>query len=570
MKGLNTIFKKKDCEYLRHQAKQKFEPLKRTWIDCGKWASPHRTTWLMAQLEGERNNHHIVDPTHILALRSYTAGFLEGNTSANRPWFRVGTGNRELDMVPQVHKWLDLLTRQTLKALTNSNFYHAAGDFYNDFGTFNTGAHFIDEVNGNLFFHTLVPGSYFILNNSFGEAIILVREFTLTVKALVDLYGKNGDWSNFSSNVRKMYEEGHYSLPVDVVQVIKENSTFDAKKPQGLMNRKWVSMTYEAACGQGTSYAFSNFSPIEDSEDKDKYLSISFSKRKPFIVGKSSTTGNFEYGQKGPTLDALGLIKSLNKKAIAKDQAIEQMLRPALQGPANLKKSYISSASNTYIPLDATAIAQKGLRSIYEINPAIGPLTQDVLDMRQQVDRIYYADYLLYLSRNPKTRTATETNAIINEQQLVIGPNLQSLNFTYNIPVVEFTMDFVLDNDPNLPPPPEELQGRFVRPEFISVFAQAQKAADLPAIERYAAMIANVGQLNPSIFAKMNVDKLADLFEDRLFIPEGLNNPTEKAEAIRQQQQAMAERQQQMEQLAQMAGAAKDVGLKVNQNGGNQ
>ncbi|MEJ6890794.1 portal protein, partial [Bradyrhizobium diazoefficiens] len=145
----------------------------------------------------------------------------------------------------------------------------------------------------------------------------------------------------------------------------------------------------------------------------------------------------------------------------------------------------ITTAPNSYVPLDPTSLSQKGLRTIYEVNPAIAPLIQDVTDLRQQVDRLYYADYLLYLSKNPKTRTATETNAIVNEQQMVIGPNLQSLNWTYNVPVVDYVMDYVLDNDPFLPPPPADLTGRFLSPEFISVFAQAQKAADLPAIDRY-------------------------------------------------------------------------------------
>jgi hypothetical protein len=103
--------------------------------------------------------------------------------------------------------------------------------------------------------------------------------------------------------------------------------------------------------------------------------------------------------------------------------------------------------------------------------------------------------YLLYLTNNPKTRTAAETNAIVEEQQRVIGPNLQSLNFTYNIPVLEWVMDYVLYEDPYLQSPPEDLIGQSMKPEFISVFAQAQKAADLPSIDRYLGMISNVGQL---------------------------------------------------------------------------
>lgn len=563
---------KSQFEYIRHQAKQRFDKVRGTWVDLGKWALPHRVRWMLSQIEGERNNHHIVDVTHILALRSFVAGFLEGNTSASRPWFRMGTSDLELNKFPPVYEWLQLLTRQTLKTLTSGNFYHAAGEFYYDFGVFNTGSHYIEEMpNGNLFYHTLTPGSYYLLNNSYGEAICMVREFSLNVKALVDRYGKktNGtwDWSNFSSRVKKMYETSNYSNMIDVVEIIQENKEFDPEKPVGGLNKQWISHTYELGGGSGPYYqdAQDFQAATVDVQDKDVFLEVKASKRKPFIVGKSHTSTNFEYGEKGPTLDALGLIKSLNKKAIGKDMALDQMLKPALQGPASLKKSYISTAPNTYVPLDATSLSQNGLRRIFEIDPAIGALIQDVSDLRQQVDRLYYADFLLYLSRNPKTRTATETEAIVQEQQLIIGPNLQSLNWTYNVPVVEHAVDYVLDNDPFLPPPPEELQGKFIKPEFISVFAQAQRAADLPSIERYVQSMMTVGQIDPRVFDKVNLDKLADLYEDRLYLPSGLNRSQDQVDAMRQQAQMQAERRQQMEQLTAMAGAAKDMGIKADQ-----
>jgi len=564
---------KRHLEFIRTQARQRFDKVRTTWLDVGRWALPHRIKWMLSQTEGERNNQHIVDNTHTLALRSYVAGFSEGNTSPTRPWFRIGTDDTELNQFPANKEWLQKFTERCMKILNGSNFYHEAGAFYFDYGTFNTGAHYIDEINGSLFFHTLTPGSYYVLNNGKNVPIVLIREFSLTIKALVTEYGKKDDngnwvWSNFTKGVRKMYEDSNYTQMVDVVHCVKENEDFNPSKPMAMLNKPWISYTYEVG-GESTEFmAEGSFGAagLNHDNDDDLYLNISASKRKPFIVGKSQTSNNFEYGEKGPTLDALGLIKSLNKKAIGKDMALEQMLKPALQGPANLKKSYITTQPNKFIPLDATALSGKGLRPVFEINPGIGSLIQDVDDLRKQVDKLYYADFLLFLSNNPKTRTATEASAIIQEQQLVIGPNLQSLNQTYNIPIVDFLMDFVLFEDPLLPPPPESLAGRTLNPEFISVFAQAQKAADLPSIDRYIAMIGAVAPLDPSILDKANLDKLADLYEDRLFLPAGLNNPQGKVDAMRRQAEEQARRQQQLtETLPAVASAAKDVGIKVNQ-----
>ena len=314
-------YNKSYCEFLRIQAKQQFDKVRGTWVDIGRWCAPWRIKWMLSQTEGERNNYHIVDDTHLIAKRSANAGFLEGNTSAGRPWYRIGTGDTDLDMSPKVHEWLDIYTRRTLKLLTSSNFYDAAALFYDDYNTFNTGAHYIDEIDGSLFFHNLIPGSYYVINNSYGEATTLIREFSLNVKALVDLYGRKRDgmpdWSNFSTTVRKAYEDGNYTQMIDIVHIVTENDKFDPNQPVALMNKQWLSKTYEI--GRNMEHYFQdsqNGSGSIDPYDPERYLNVSASKRKPFIIGKSVSNGNFEYGEKGPSLDGLGLIKSLNKKAI--------------------------------------------------------------------------------------------------------------------------------------------------------------------------------------------------------------------------------------------------------------
>jgi hypothetical protein len=557
---------KQQCEFLRSQAKRKFDKVKGTWIDCLRWTQPHRATWLLSQNPGERKNHHIVDPTHILAQRSFVAGFLEGNTSASRPWTRIGTRDQDKNDDHEVKKWLQHYTQRTLSYLSSSNFYHAAGIFYYDYSSVNTGAHYFEELEqGGFFVHTLIPGSYFVINNAYGEAAILIREYSLNVKSLVDTYGRKNksgmvDWSNISAGVKKMYQDGNYGQLIDICHIIMENPDYDYKDPDNIENRKWLELVYEMGNGEKNNFEDGQYSSENAVDMKNEVFLKRFTRRrKPFVVGKSSE--DFEYGERGPTLDALGLIKSLNKKAIGKDRALEQILSPTLQGPAHLRKSYVSNAPSTYIPLDARSMsAKQKVESVFQISPAIGSLIQDVSDMRQQVDKLYFADFLLYLSKNPKTRTARETDAIVEEQQRIIGPNLQSLNHTYNVPVLEWVMDYVLYEDPYLEAPPESIQGQALKPEMISVFAQAQKAADLPSIERYIAMVGNVAQFAPGILDKANLDKLADLYEDRLYLPSGLNNPQSKVEAKREQAAMEMKRQQALQEtIPALAGAAKDM-----------
>lgn len=559
-----------ECEFIASQAKSRFDQVKMTWIDLGSWVMPHRTRWLTAQVPGARNNHHIVDPTHILAHRSYVAGMLEGNTSAGRPWYRHEAEDPNANDNEAAQFWNDAFNRATRSAFARSNFYDAAARAYGDIGAgFNTAAYWVDELPGpRLYFHNLMPGSYFPVNDAFGEAIMLVREWTMSVKALVERYGRTNadgtiDWSNISDSVKRMYETADYGQMIDLRQVTGKNKYFDPSQPVGGENRPWVAMTYEMGTNraqyQTGSETFGDL--IEDRGYKDKWLEVDYRKRKPFIVPKNTLNANFEYGEDGPTTHAISAIKSLNKKAIAKDMALEQMLKPAMQGPSTLRKNYLTTASNSYLPLDANALAQGGVKPVNQIRgEGINAVIGDVMDLRTLVERCYYADYLLYLSRNPKTRTATETNAIVQEQQLIIGPMLQALNWTHNIPVVEYVMDFVLDEDPYLPEPPPELGGQFMKIEFVSVFAQAQKAADLPSIRQYIESIMGVAQIDPKVLQKVNTDKIADILEDRLFLPAGINNPQEKVDALREQAAKQMERKQMLQEtLPAVAGAGLDI-----------
>jgi hypothetical protein len=560
-------FTRKELEYIRMKTDQDFNDIKSDWLEQLRWTMPSRSKWLENKCRDRKNNYIVVDGTHVLAQRSFVAGFLEGNTSASRMWYNYQHPDADLNRRADVRSWLDIVTRRAMSYLAQSNFYHAAGQFYYDFGSVNTGCHVIQRVPRGLFWHTLVPGSYRVVNNALQEATTLVREFTLDSKALIDNYATydnsgNIDWSKFSKMAKKLYEDCDYTEQLLICQIIVQNKNYDAGKAIGGSNRQWVSITYEMglagtsvdAVGYGGGY-----NDGRDEDDECKYLAVDYSKRKPFIVGKSQSSNSNAYGEKGPTTDAIGLIRSLNKKAISKDVAIEKMLDPTVFGPASLRKTYATTQARKFIGLDPTAMAQGGMRTVFDINPAIQPLVGDVLDMRNQVEKFYYADFLMYLSMNPKTRTATETQAVINEQKTVIGPNLQSLNWSYNMPIAEYMLDFVIHEDPYLPPMPEALSGQSINTEFVSPFAQVQKAADLPTIEQYVDRWTALAQINPQAWANINLDKLAEIYEDRFYLPSGLNNPKGKVEALRRQAEMAAQRQQMVESLPNVTDAAKNI-----------
>ena len=560
-------YSRQDFELLRQDAKQKFQERKAEWTEWLLWTMPHRAKWLVNPNDDRVKGYPVVDGTHILAQRSFVAGFLEGNTSASRPWLRYSHPDPDRNRFTPNREWLDQATNRVLSTLSNSNFYHQAGQFYYDYGSVNTGCHIFKKLERGLHVYTLLPGSYYVINNALNEPDMLIREFSMHALALVKRYGKkkNGswDWSTFTPAVKMLWDKSDTTTMIECVEIFCRNKEFTSEFAVSGNNRMWTNVTYET--GSATTNGFANYISQPTAADAVN-LEVGYSRRRPFIVGKSH--GDTPYGEQGPTSSAIGLIRSANKKAISKDLALEKMLDPTTQGPAHIRKAYLTSQARKHIPLDATAMAQGGLRTIYDINPAVATLSADVIDIRQQIERFYYADFLLYLSNNPKTRTAEEVREIVTEKQSVIGPNLQTLNWSYNMPVAEYLLDFVLSEDPYLPPPPEDLQGQFINTEFTSVFAQVQKAFDLPQINQYVSQWMQVAQLNPKAWDNINLDVLAKTYEDRYYLPAGLNNSQSYVDAMRRQAAQQMQRQQMMEAIPAAAAASKDMAQAEQIKGG--
>jgi hypothetical protein len=554
----------KDCENLRTLCKDDFRRIEEDWCEAAMWMEPVGAKMLITKdYDKRRKNHHIVDLTHVIAHRSFVAGFMEGNTSTTRAWFKHAHPDPDLNTFKPVQSWIDRFNRRSLEVASSSNLYYALSQAYGSYGTVNTACLYINELPRGPHFTNLESGTFYLMNDGLGIANVLIRHFPLTVKAVVETYGKkvNGkyDWSNFCEYTRKLYEDGMYNHELSIVEVVKPNDLFNNDLPEAGTNRKWISLTYELQ-NDSESGTEKGYNYTTNKEDDNRFLKISHSLRKPFIAFRTQTSGNFAYGLTGPTTSSLGAIKSLNKKAISKDVAIDLMLRPPMQGPASLKKSYLNNNPNGYTSLDQHGFMNGGAKPLFQMNPAIMTLDADIMDLRRMVDKMFYSDFMLYLSQNPKTRTAAEVNAILSEQQLVIGPMLQSLDHTLNNPLVDYLGDYVMFEDPYLGPPPEELAGESLKTVFISVFAQAQRSADLPSIDRYMNMIMGAAQINPAMLDKANMDRYADLYEDRLYLPEGLNRPQDEVDARREKNAADMKRQQALtEQIPAMAGAQKDM-----------
>ena len=82
MAELVAGYTRQDFETMRKDAKAKFDQdRKDNWIEWLLWTTPHRAKALLGLKNKDKvGGYPILDATHIIAHRSFVAGFLEGNT----------------------------------------------------------------------------------------------------------------------------------------------------------------------------------------------------------------------------------------------------------------------------------------------------------------------------------------------------------------------------------------------------------------------------------------------------------------------------------------------------------
>ena len=159
-----------------------------------------------------------------------------------------------------------------------------------------------------------------------------------------------------------------------------------------------------------------------------------------------------------------------------------------------------------------------------------------------------------------KNMTATQVNAINNEQMMMIGPVYERLDHELLDPFIGRTFG-IMDRMGLIPPVPEELAGQELEIEYISMLAQAQQMVGLGGIDRLTTYAGEIAQLNPDVLDKFDADEAVDQYARMLGVPAAIVRSDETVAEMRHRR---AEQQAQMQQMA----AAAQMAQTANQGAG--
>jgi len=501
------------------------------WGLLAEYILPRRYHWLISpntSSAGQAINQSIVDPTGVQAMRICAAGLMSGLTSPSRPWFKLKPAISDNDPDRDSQLWLDEVENRMYRIMAGSNLYESLAQMYEDITVFGTGPVIIYEDAADVIrCYNPCAGEYFLATSPAFRVESFYRQFNLTTAQIVEQF----KLENCPVEVQEMWRQKGNSLEAErvVAHAIEPNFPIESRSGTGDIQPLKGDFTYREVF-----WVFGYHAPVP--------LSIRGFKDCPFIAPRWSTTSNDPYGR-SVAMDVLPDIMQLQVMTKRKAEAVEKIVRPPLKASVSLKNepSSILPGHITYVqdPKD-------GISPIYTVNPDIRHLMEDIQDVRQRVRSGFFNDLFLMLEQAEKNNmTAYEVAQRQQEKMQVLGPVIERMQNEALSPIIQRVFA-VMQRKGMFPPLPQKMRGVPLQIEYISMLAQAQKAAATAGIERVIALAGNMAAVKPDVLDMIDEDEVMLEFGDMLNVPHRIFRSKDQVAQIRAARQKQQAAQQQL------------------------
>lgn len=521
------------------------EPL---WKELRDAFLPHR-----GRFDRDEDKQHkrimLLNETPIIAARTAASGLHAGLTSPARPWQKSGILDKDLSEFGPVKEWLATVDQRMLSWYARSNLYQALPFMYAEYSVFGTMAALAFEDHETLFrFEPFTIGQYHLARSDRGVYDTCYREFTMTVRQMVSRFGVD---RLSPQTLQKWNNPAQREARIDILHAVEPSET----------RQGWDSCYYEVAAKNEKGEGLLKRAAFHDN---------------PILAASWEFVGVEPYASNCPGMTARGAAKAVQVDERNKARAIERHHNPPMQGPSTLRNQGVSLLPGAMTYVDAAqATGQNGaIRPIHEFNPNIQGLLDNIDKRERRINTAFFVDLFLMLTLDERNQRATaeEIRAKYDEKVLALGPTLEQANqmlrtlhaFAFGVMVRQSRpiWEGRLEGTPVLPPPPKELEGVDIQPEFVSALMQAQRAQSLQGIERFATFAGSFAQALGKMPEKLDVDQTLDEYAASLGVPPKMVRDDDEVAAMREadaQQARMAQMAQLAPALNQAAGAAKSL-----------
>lgn len=532
------------------RVRREFEPL---WKELRLYFEPNLGKALLDYKDRDdaarqREDEKILNSEPRLCVERYGAGMQSGITNKAQAWCAVVPKLLDEDKArePELNEWCSTATSEILSALERANFYRTSGQVYPHGALFGTSCVMVlkGEERGDVFFHLIDEGDYWISEDNFGNVACLMRRMNMTLEQVKDEFLMG----NLPVMWREKIADGKLEERVEIWNLICPNEG-GAKFKDIDKSKPWASFYW-------TEEVF------EGGDDNNGILEISSFTYKPFAVLRQKESGSV-YG-KGIGEMSLPDCKELQTLEEYLLRMIANEAEPPMLAPSAMKGRPINMFPGGVTFYDGiTGAGANPIGRLFQTQEGIDKVDLKIQNIQDRIKRMWYNDLFAMMLNitqgNRSQKTATEVSELSGEKVTLLGPVLtqmdEFLNSVIDAVFVLLMADGVIPEAPAV----LALGGADIAIEYTSTIHSEMKASlKMRAINTLLEMMAMLAQVKPDVTDKVDIDKIIDEVSKVYPGAAAFIKSSKEVEAIREardrQQQEMVA-QQQMTELMKNAGA---------------
>lgn len=524
--------KRERIERRFQSAKAVRDPYDQDYAEIERLCLPARSRFMSSTALKRMANTAKQDTAGVIAGRTLTHGMSTGLSSPSRPWFKLSTGDNDLDSYEPVKEWLYTTEQIIYSHYARTNYYDAAKVAYSELAHMGFAVTLaVEHKQYEAVYHAFDHGECWIAEDDGLRVTTLFYKPTYTVDQMVRKF----PWEKLSQKCRDAYDKGNVQQMVEVMCAIEKNDDRDHSKLDSL-NKPWRSTWYEVG-----------------NSDKTVLLKEGGFDSKPFSAPRWETTGSEVYSSASPGFTALPDLRELEFAARRKGRAMDLMVRPPVFVPAGMQQTALSMDPGSFNFINE----MQGRIDVMRPDPNVGQwITSDIERITRRVNQLFYADLWMAVTDMEGIQPRNQDELMYrNEEKLTqLGPVVDRVN----IEKLEVDIDRtygILDGLGLIPPAPKELHNKPLVIQFVSILAQAQLATSNSAIEKAAQFVGYLTGVYPDAKIKFDAEQAIDEFARNSHTSPKI---IRSDEIVAQMKQEM-EQQQQQQQMAASAQPAQQA-----------
>lgn len=504
------------------------------WSLLAEMFLPRRYRWFIQPTQwvrGSPMNQSIVDETGLVAARVLATGMLADLTDPTKPWFKLGIAGQGPVPPGPLADELANRTRILLDIYGASNFYESQGIKFHDAVVFGTGNQIqYEDPDTVVRFVNPCLGEFFNGVDATNRVDSQAREYTYTCKQTVEEFGL----ANVSGSTANSYMSGNGA------QWDQEIVIGHLIEPNACVFRAGANLGYPVPPHFKYREVFWEWGGPGTQRNTGTLLRVRGFREKPFVSLRWDVTSNDCYGR-SPGMDALPAVRQLQLEQRRKAEAIDKMVRPPMVGSVTMKNepADITAGGITYVADPAGA----GFKPAFTVEPRIAEMMEDIKEVQDRVRTVMFNDLFNRFPTDSKVQTATWVDAANQEKLILLGPVVERTQSEDLDDTIART--YAIAQRRGLFRPFPALDNAPVTVSYISLLAQAQRAAFLAGLERWVGFGGNLVGVQPDVMDNYKVDDIVEEYGTELNVPPHLIRAMKDIAAIRAartqaQQQAAA------------------------------